>query len=72
MDVHVLNYFQAPLVSPLHKSMKIELYNDMYFQPIKVSVNRSIKDEVSNQVHSEAFRLHPDEPKIPSMTKLFQ
>ena len=35
----------------------------MYFQQIKVSVNRSRKDESSNRVDSEAFKLHQDEPK---------
>ena len=50
MDVRFLNYLQAPLVSPLHKSMKIEIYNDMYFQPSKVIVNISRKDKASKQV----------------------
>ena len=72
MDVSFLNYSQAPLASPLHKSMKIEMYNDMYFQLIKFRVNRAIKDESSNQVYSEAFKLHQNNPKIPYMTELFQ
>ena len=48
------------------------MYNYMYFQPIKVSVRRSRKNEAYNQVDSEEFRLHQDKPKIPSMTELFQ
>ena len=44
----------------------------IYFQPIKVSVQRASKDEVSNQIDSEAFKLHHNKPKIPSMTELFQ
>ena len=44
----------------------------MYFQPIKVMVNRSSKDKEFNQVDSEAFKLHQKNPKIPSMTELFQ
>ena len=52
--------------------MKIEIYNGMYFQPIKVSVNRSRKDETSNQFDSEAFKLHQNKPKIPSIIELFQ
>ena len=39
-----LNYSQAPLVLTLQKSMKIEIYNDMYFQQIKFSVKLFIKD----------------------------
>ena len=44
----------------------------MYFQPTTVIVDRDIKDEESNQVDSEAFKSHQNEPKIPSMTELFQ
>ena len=44
----------------------------IYFQPIKVSVQRASKDEVSNQIDSEAFKLHHNKPKIPPMTELFQ
>ena len=72
MGVSFLNYSQTPLVSPLHKSMKIEIYNDMNFQPIKVSVNRDIKYESSNQVGSKVFKLHQNESKILSLTELFQ
>ena len=53
---------------PLQKSMKIEMYNDMYFQPSKVSVNRARKDEASNQVGSKAFKVNQNKPKIMSMT----
>ena len=48
------------------------MYNDVYFQPSKVSFNRDIKYEASNQVDSEAFKLHNNKPKIPSLTELFQ
>ena len=51
MDVRFWNYSQAPFVSPLQKPMKIEMHNDMYFQPIKVSVNRARKYEAFNQVY---------------------
>ena len=71
MDVRFWNCSQTPLVSPLHKSMKIEVYNLMYLQPSKVRVIRSSKDESSNQVDSEAFNLHQNNPNIPFMTELF-
>ena len=45
MDVRFWKYSQAPLVSPLQNLMKLEMYNDMYFQPSKVSVNRCRKYE---------------------------
>ena len=48
------------------------MYNYMYFQPRKFSVNQSIKDESYNQVDSEAFKLNQNKPKILSMTKLLQ
>ena len=70
--MYAFNYPQSPLVSPLHKSIKIEMYNYIYLQPTKVSVNRSRNYESSNQVDSEAFKFHKDEPKIPSMAELFQ
>ena len=52
MDIHLLKYSQAPLVSPLNKPMKIEMYNGMSLKPSKVSVNRDNKYEESNQVDS--------------------
>ena len=48
------------------------MYNDMYFQPRKFSVKISIKYEASNQVDSEALKLHQDKPKTTSTTQLFQ
>ena len=72
MDVRFLNYLQAPLFSPLHRSMKIDMYSEIYFQPIKFSFNRAIKDEASNQDDSKAFKLDQNKPKIPSMTEIFQ
>ena len=52
MYVSLLNYSQVPLVSPLQKSTNIEMYNDIYFQLSKVSINRPSKYEASNQVDS--------------------
>ena len=44
----------------------------MCFQPIKYSVNRASKDESFNQFYFEAFKLYQSEPRLPSMTELFQ
>ena len=43
------------------------MYNGTYFQPSKVSINRSKKDEAPNQVDSETFELNQNKPKIASM-----
>ena len=56
----------------MHKSIKIDMYNDMYFQPSKVRVKRYSKYEASNKVDSEALKLHQNKPKILSITELFQ
>ena len=55
MNVRLLKYSQAPLVSKFKKSINIEMYNDIYFQPSKVSVNGSSKEEVSNQIDSKGL-----------------
>ena len=44
----------------------------MQVQTRKFSANRYGKYEASNQVDSEALKLHPDEPKIPPMAELYQ
>ena len=31
MDVRYLNYSNAPVISPLKRALKIEMYNDTYF-----------------------------------------
>ena len=48
------------------------MYNYMYLQSSKFSVNRASKYEASNQVDSEPFKLHQNKPKILSMTELLQ
>ena len=44
----------------------------MHFQPSNIRVNRSRKDEESNQVDSEPIKLHQNQPKILSMIEFFQ
>ena len=43
MDERYINSDHAPMVSPLHRPLKIELYNDMYFSP---SSNKLVKSTV--------------------------
>ena len=44
MDVRYLNYFNAPIIYSLKKTLKIEMYNDTYFdkQHPSQSVSKSI------------------------------
>ena len=42
LDARFKNYSQAPLVSPLHKKTKTEIYNDMNLQQNKVIANRDL------------------------------
>ena len=66
MDVHFLNYPKDPIVSPLHKPLIIEMYNDQYFNPnhLKQKVEKPSKYQASNQVDLQSFKTH-SEPKIP-------
>ena len=66
MDVHFLKYSQAPIISPLHKPLRIEMYNDKYFNPnhLKKKVKQPSKYQASNQVDLQSFKTH-SKPKIP-------
>ena len=54
MDVRFLNYSNAPVISPLKKSLKIEIYNDTYFNKQPTSQSAS-KDVVSCQLDELAI-----------------
>ena len=71
MDVHFLKYSQAPIISPLHKPLRIEMYNDKYFNPnhLKKNVKQPSKYQASNQVDLQSFKTH-SEPKIPPTKEL--
>ena len=43
MDMRYLNYSNTPIVSPLKKALKIDMYNDMYFEKSPDSVSTSKK-----------------------------
>ena len=48
------------------------MYNGMYFQPIKVSVNRARKYETSNQVDSKAVKSYQNKPENTVHDIIFQ
>ena len=54
MYVRYLNYSNAPIVSPLEKSLKIELYNDMYFDST-VKIHSVAKDKLSYPLDYKAL-----------------
>ena len=72
MDVHFLNYPKDPIVSPLHKPLIIEMYNDQYFNPnhLKQKVEKPSKYQASNQVDLQAFKTY-SKPNIPPIKYLF-
>ena len=71
IDLRFLNYSQSPLVSPLHKPLRIKMYNDQYFNPnqLKQEVDQPSKDQASNQVDLQAFKTH-SKTKIPYIKEL--
>ena len=70
MDVRYLNYFNAPVISPLKKALKIERYNDTSFnkQPTLQTVS---KDVVCCQLDKLVLQSHAT-PKIPAVTDIFK
>ena len=70
MDVRYLNYSNAPVISPLKRSLKIERYNDTFFnkQPTLQTVS---KDVVCCQLDKLVLQSHTT-PKLPSITDIFK
>ena len=66
MDMRYLNYFNAPVISPLNKTLKMEIYNNK--QPTSQFVS---KDVVSCQLDELALQSHTT-PKLPSITDIFK
>ena len=66
MDERYLNYSYAPIVSPLKKALKIEMYNDTYFSPNTITVNKSSANQPSNDIDSTAFTEHENKIMLPA------
>ena len=60
MNVRFLNFSQVPILSPLCKPLRIDMYDDQYFnsEQIKQKVEELIKYQSSNQVNLQAFKIH--------------
>ena len=70
MDVRYLNYSNTLITSPLEKALKIEMYNDTYFNKQPTSQSAS-KDVVSCQLDELALQSHAIS-KFPSVTDIFK
>ena len=57
MDVRYLNYSNAPILSPLKKSLKIEMYNDIHFDKPPSTKSES-KDTFNCQLDKIALKSH--------------
>jgi hypothetical protein len=69
MDQRFLNYENAPIVSPLKKAMKVELYNEQFFgtPPAK---SQPSKDAFSTTIDAKASE--PHQLSIPTMAEMHQ
>jgi len=71
MDERYLNYSHVPIVSPLKKSLRIEMYNDTYFSRDVVNMSDNKQNQPTNDIDSKAFSEHTAEVMLPAET-LFQ
>ena len=58
MDQRYLNYENAPIVSPLRKPLRIEMYNEVHFHPKPPRTTNLIANLPSNSIGIEAFKPH--------------
>ena len=72
MNQRYLNFSFAPIVSPLQKSLQIELYNDTYFPSNSKHITAPTVDQKSSHVDELALREHQDLLSISSATSLFE
>ena len=69
MDVRYLNYSNAPIVHPLKKALKIEVYNDMFFDK-PLTLQSDSTDKFSCQLDVMALNTH-EIPERVSVTEIF-
>jgi len=72
MDERYLNYSHTPIVSPLKKSLRIEMYNDTYFSPDAIKMDSSKSNQASNEIDKRPFAEHINAPIIISAAQLFE
>ena len=62
MDVRLLNYSHATIVSLIHKPLIIEMHKYRYFNPnqLKQKVEQPSKYQTANQVDLQYFKPHSE------------
>ena len=71
-DQRYLNFSHAPIVSPLKKSLQIELYNDTYFPSNYNHISKPSFNEPSCNLDDAVFQAHDSETNIPPASTLFE
>ena len=71
MDERYLSANHAPMVSPLHRPLKIELYNDVYFPPSSKKLLPKIIDAPTCVVDSTASAPYDIITYMPQADRLF-
>ena len=66
MDELYLNYSHAPLVSPLKKSLRIEIYNNTYFSPDTIKLDKPTKDQPITTIDRMTFMTYANSVALPS------
>ena len=69
MDARYLNYSNAPIVHPLQKALKIEVYNDMFFEK-PPALHSDSTDKFSCNLDVIALDTHEIADKV-SVTEIF-
>ena len=67
MDERYLNFSSAPIVSPLAKPLKIELYNNTFFPTNSKHIT---KPSYNHPIDTKAFLNHDPHPSIPASSTL--
>ena len=72
MDTKFLNYSNAPIVSPLRKSLNIQLYNDRFSKLHLPSLLQPSRDLPSNPIDKKYIQSHtPLTNMFPTIKELF-
>ena len=58
MYTKLLNYSNAPIISPLQKYLDIQLFNDHFFKPHSPSILQPSRDPPFNNIGNKYFKSH--------------
>ena len=70
MDQRYLIFFNATIVFPLKRPLKIELYNATYFSSEYNHIHKPSFNKPSCQLNASIFKYHPYNPITPSVAVL--